>query len=522
MIGTDRSHIIFKSGIAALIVTAALVLGLSTSVFAAPKLSMGSCYDPIADNFQINAYNKGTDGHLGFKLNGVAGIVDMGFVAAGGKTTYIETREGTLLKYVKDSGSDWQRKGGTHTLSKQGHTKHGFICETVDSTAPLITPNVTGTLGKNNWYTSNVNVSWNISDDESDISSTTGCDTTTLTQDTSGITLTCTAENSVGLSRSASVTIKIDQTAPVVRATLSGEQGTNGWFVSVVDVRWEIANSGAAVTSKVNCDPTTLTQDTAGLVVSCSATNEAGLTGIGTTRVKIDTTGPYIDLVNPEDFGIYVLNQPDVVIQWAVRDASSSIADIRATQPTGTVLDTSKPGTHIFELSATDAAGNTTVLRHTYLVHYVIAPAGGERSAVKDNVESNDETALETSYLDDPIAGAGGSNGVLEYEGQYAIGETMKLSLSLTDIYGDVVTNATPKLTIGRVITNENGVETVRILMETYTFSFNEETQEYELAIDTSDFQAGMYDLMISAGDGQFIQPDEGWDFTTVRVDLVE
>src|SRR6185503_7124478 len=36
-----------------------------------------------------------------------------------------------------------------------------------DTTAPVITPTVTGTSGSNGWYTSNVSVSWAVSDPES-------------------------------------------------------------------------------------------------------------------------------------------------------------------------------------------------------------------------------------------------------------------------------------------------------------------------------------------------------------------
>jgi hypothetical protein len=84
-----------------------------------------------------------------------------------------------------------------------------------DTTAPVITPNVSGTLGNNGWYVSNVTVSWTVEDNESAISSTTGCGSTTINADTAGTTLTCSA-TSAGGTDSKSVTIKRDATAPVV------------------------------------------------------------------------------------------------------------------------------------------------------------------------------------------------------------------------------------------------------------------------------------------------------------------
>jgi hypothetical protein len=85
-----------------------------------------------------------------------------------------------------------------------------------DVTPPVITPQVTGTLGNNGWYRSDVTVNWSISDPESGVTSSTGCAPANLTADTPGVTLTCSATNGVGLSASVPITIKIDKTPPVI------------------------------------------------------------------------------------------------------------------------------------------------------------------------------------------------------------------------------------------------------------------------------------------------------------------
>jgi hypothetical protein len=84
-----------------------------------------------------------------------------------------------------------------------------------DSTPPVITPSVTGTLGLNGWYTSNVGVSWTVTDPESAISSTSGCDPTTISADSTGTTLTCQATSGGGTA-SSPITIKRDGTAPTL------------------------------------------------------------------------------------------------------------------------------------------------------------------------------------------------------------------------------------------------------------------------------------------------------------------
>ncbi len=84
-----------------------------------------------------------------------------------------------------------------------------------DSSPPVVTPQVTGTLGKGGWYVSDVHVSWSVGDPESAVTSTSGCGPTDVTGDTAGLTLTCSAV-SAGGAATASVTIRRDKTGPVV------------------------------------------------------------------------------------------------------------------------------------------------------------------------------------------------------------------------------------------------------------------------------------------------------------------
>jgi virginiamycin B lyase len=84
-----------------------------------------------------------------------------------------------------------------------------------DTTPPVITPQINGTLGSNGWYRSAVTLSWTVTDPESGIASS-GCDTTTLAKDTPGVTLACSAINGAGLWATKLITIKIDQTPPAI------------------------------------------------------------------------------------------------------------------------------------------------------------------------------------------------------------------------------------------------------------------------------------------------------------------
>lgn len=100
---------------------------------------------------------------------------------------------------------------GTEVL--QGSVQLTNFKMVVDATPPTITPTVSGTLGNNGWYTSDVDVTWTVTDPDSDISSSAGCGPASVFADTSGVEITC-AASSVGGTDSQSVTVTRDATAP--------------------------------------------------------------------------------------------------------------------------------------------------------------------------------------------------------------------------------------------------------------------------------------------------------------------
>ncbi len=162
---------------------------------------------------------------------------------------------------------------------------------TIDTSAPVITPNVTGTLGTNGWYVSDVLVSWSVSDPGSGISSSTGCSAATLSSDTVGSTLTCSATNGAGLSSSASVTIKLDKSGPSAQlAVIAGNPGSNGWYVSDVTVD---ADGSDDVSGPVTCSADQVISAEGTTLVSGSCTNDAGLTtDAAPLSLMIDKSAP--------------------------------------------------------------------------------------------------------------------------------------------------------------------------------------------------------------------------------------
>jgi hypothetical protein len=267
----------------------------------------------VADNYNLI----GTDGNansLGFTPSGtdlvpsesLADILDTALQDNGGATlTHALVGNSPALDAIPASDC------ATTTDQRDVSRPQGASCdigafELVDSTPPVITPNVSGTLGGNGWYTSDVQVSWTVSDDESAITSTNGCDATSINSDTTGTTLSCEA-TSYGGTKSVSVTIKRDATAPTASASTSGTPGNNGWYVSDVTVSFSGSDALSGIAS---CDADViLSSDGAGQSTSGVCTDNAGNVSATATAsgINIDKTAPVVSVTGVSDGATYTL-----------------------------------------------------------------------------------------------------------------------------------------------------------------------------------------------------------------------
>ena len=94
-----------------------------------------------------------------------------------------------------------------------------------DPTPPVVTPIVSGTLGTNGWYTSNIAIGWAVSDAESDLTSP-PCAPGSVTADTAGVSFSCSATSAGGTTNASTGSLKRDATNPTV--TFTGNTGTYG------------------------------------------------------------------------------------------------------------------------------------------------------------------------------------------------------------------------------------------------------------------------------------------------------
>ncbi len=169
--------------------------------------------------------------------------------------------------------------------------------EPADATPPDVQSTVTGSLGNNGWYTSDVGVSWTVSDAESAISSTTGCSPSTLDADSNGATYTCSA-TSEGGSASASVTVKRDATAPTI--AFSGNAGTYTVDQTVsIGCAASDAMSGLASSSCPGASGAAYTFGVGTQTLTASAEDNAGNDASASAQFTVQaTSGSVCALVN--------------------------------------------------------------------------------------------------------------------------------------------------------------------------------------------------------------------------------
>jgi hypothetical protein len=176
-----------------------------------------------------------------------------------------------------------------------------------------------------------VSVTWTATDGESAIA-TAGCGPITVTQDTDGVTLTCTA-SSLGGESVASVSIKRDATPPSVSGTktpaANSFRAANGfgWHNTAVNIAWTCVDATSGVQSEtVTPAGGPITSDGLGQSRTNRCTDAAGNVGTQTVSgINIDRTAPtmlgsFSPAANANGW-----HKTNVSVGWSCTDALSGI-----------------------------------------------------------------------------------------------------------------------------------------------------------------------------------------------------
>lgn len=176
--------------------------------------------------------------------------------------------------------------------------------------------------GCGGWFRSNVTVSWSFN--SSGATGSSGCGASTLTEDTSGATFTCTV-NYGGSFVGSSVTVRKDSSPPSVTASASRGPDASGWYTSPVSFNFTGEDGASGVAS---CTSGTYSGPDGGdVTVSGSCTDNAGNAGSASLKIKYDATAPTVTGTpsrKPDANGWY--NHP-VDVAFTGADAGSGVSE---------------------------------------------------------------------------------------------------------------------------------------------------------------------------------------------------
>jgi hypothetical protein len=173
----------------------------------------------------------------------------------------------------------------------------------LDDTPPSVVYSIDGITGTNGWYRGStggnyVVVHWAISDPESPISSSSGCEPAIRIDDpNTGTTRTCSATSAGGTTTITTKQIKIDSDPPTgVAATPSRGPDANGWYNHSLSVSW----SGSDATSGIAGCSSAAYQgpDGAPLALSGGCTDVAGNSSSTSFGFQYDATPPQLSSVS--------------------------------------------------------------------------------------------------------------------------------------------------------------------------------------------------------------------------------
>jgi hypothetical protein len=235
-----------------------------------------------------------------------------------------------------------------------------------DTTPPVISKDVAGTLGNNGWYTSDVSLTWTVVENESQASlQKDGCVDQNITTDQQEQTYSCSATSDGGSAGPVDVKIKRDATAPTGVAGSPSGQDHNGWYNSPVDIVFQGTDgtSGIADCSTVSYNG----PDGTGLTVDGSCTDNAGNESaqVASDPFNYDATPPinitFSGMSNGDKFD-YGDVPAESSLGCSAEDETSGFASCNVTDYSNEV------GNHTLTATATDNAGNEATATLSYEV----------------------------------------------------------------------------------------------------------------------------------------------------------
>ncbi len=231
-----------------------------------------------------------------------------------------------------------------------------------DTTPPTITAVATTAPNPNGWYRANVRVKFTCADTGG--SRLASCPAAVVVStEGEGQVISGTAADRAGNTASASVTLNIDKTAPVLTMQRSPEAPPSGWSTTPVTVSFDATDALSGIAPGTITAPITLATDRTNGSATGRAADLAGNTAtIKMTGINIDQKAPRITVALTSTVGTSSWRTSAVTAHFTCTDARSGIVACPADQVFST------DGMHSVTGDTADNAGHTASVSKSFKI----------------------------------------------------------------------------------------------------------------------------------------------------------
>ena len=230
-----------------------------------------------------------------------------------------------------------------------GNTASVTTTINLEKTAPRITGSVTPAPNVAGWNNSDVTVSFTCMPSVSDI---VNCPEPVPVTEGTGQEILGTVTDQAGKSNSATVTVNIDKTPPVITALVAPQPNAAGWNNSPVTVTFACSDTGSGIA--VCSDPILVSTEGVNQVITGTVTDKAGNTTQISVPLKIDMTAPVLTATTAPPSNAAGWNTTPVTITYACSDNLSGVLACPQQQ-----VASVEGKAQQFTAIVTDQAGNT-------------------------------------------------------------------------------------------------------------------------------------------------------------------